>query len=44
MSGAVKDPLRALQGARSRAQGGQLEERIEASCTRLAEEIGRAHV
>ena len=43
MSGAVKDPLRALQGARSRAQGGQLEERIEASCTRLAE-AGRADI
>lgn len=43
MSGPVKDPLRALQGARSRAQGGQLEERIEASCTRLAKE-GRADI
>lgn len=43
MSGPVKDPLRALQGARSRAQGGQLEERIEASCTRLAE-AGRADI
>lgn len=43
MSGAVKNPLRALQGARSRAQGGQLEERIEASCTRLAE-AGRADI
>lgn len=43
MSGAVKDPLRALQGARSRAQGGQLEERIEASCTRLAEVTNNAN-
>ena len=32
MSGPVKDPLRALQGARSRAQGGRLEEQVEASC------------
>lgn len=43
MSGPVKDPLRALQGARSRAQGGQLEQRIESSCTRLAKE-GRADI
>lgn len=43
MSGPVKDPLRALQGARSRAQGGRLEEQIEASCTLLTE-TGRADI
>mgnify|MGYP000361645724 CR=1 FL=1 len=43
MSGPVKDPLRALQGARSRAQGGRLEEQIEASCALLTE-TGRADI
>lgn len=43
MSGPVKDPLRALQGARSRAQGGRLEEQVEASCTLLTE-TGRADI
>jgi recombination protein U len=43
MSGPVKDPLRALQGARSRAQGGRLEEQIEASCALLTE-AGRADI
>lgn len=43
MSGPVKDPPRALQGARSRAQGGRLEEQIEASCALLTE-TGRADI
>ena len=43
MSGPVKDPLRALQGARSRAQGGRLEEQVEASCALLTE-TGRADI
>lgn len=43
MSGPVKDPLRSLQGARSRAQGGRLEEQIEASCALLTE-TGRADI
>lgn len=43
MSGPVKDPLRVLQGARSRAQGGRLEEQIEASCALLTE-TGRADI
>ena len=43
MSGPVKDPLRALQGARSRALGGRLEEQIEASCALLTE-TGRADI
>ena len=43
MSGPVKDPLRALQGARSRAHGGRLEEQIEASCALLTE-TGRADI